>query len=110
MPDHLTDIPYDPDRLRTMIAEGRTAGEITTELHLSPHTLMEHVVMLQEIDRRVYLIEGLFDDPKKPKPSLRMEGIVFHKEVLEKIGFEPGDAFEMKASGRRIIFEKITID
>lgn len=103
-------IPYNPDKLRAMIAEGRTAREITIQLKISPHTLMELLIMLQEIDRRIYIIEGLFDHSEKGKPKFRKEGIVFHKEVLEKIGFKPGDAFEMRASGNRIILEKIEAD
>jgi hypothetical protein len=103
-------IRYDPDKLRKMIAEGRTAKEITTEFRISPYALREHLVMLQEIDKKVYVIEGLFDHSDKEKPKYRKEGIVFHKEVLEKIGFKPGDAFEMRAIGNRIILEKIMGD
>lgn len=99
---------YNPDKLRKMIREGKTAKEITTEFRISPYTLMEHLVMLQEIDQKVYIIKRLFDHLEEGKPKLRKEGIVFHKEVLEKIGFKPGDAFEMRASGNRIILEKIT--
>ena len=110
MSSHNNSIPYDPDKLRAMIEEGRTAREIAPELGISPHTLMERLVMLQEIDRKVYIIQGLFDYTEKEKPKFRKEGIVFHKEVLEKIGFKPGDAFEMRVSGSRIVLDKIEVE
>jgi len=100
-------IRYDPDKLRKMIEDGKTAGEIAAELGITPYRLREFLVMLQEIDHKVYVIRGLFDYSEKEKPEYRKEGIVFHQEVLEKIGFEPGDAFEMRASGNRIVLEKV---
>jgi hypothetical protein len=93
-----------------MIEGGCTAREIMLELRISAFTLMEQLVMLQEIDRKIYITEGLFDDPEKEKATFRKAGIVFHKEILEKIGFRPGDAFEMRALGSRIILDKITRD
>lgn len=103
-------IRYDPDKLRKMIEEGKTAKEIIKEFKISPYTLWEHLVMLQELDKKVYFIEGLFDHGEKEKPKLETEGIVFSKEMLEKTGFEPGDAFEMKVEEDRIILRKITDD
>jgi hypothetical protein len=66
--------------------------------------------MLQELDRKVYFIEGLFDHGEQETPRLEKEGIVFSKEMLEKTGFEPGDAFEMKVEEDRIILKKISSD
>jgi hypothetical protein len=110
MSNHNNSGPYNPEKLRAMIKGGMAAREIMNELRISPHALMENLVMLQELDRNVYIIEGLFDYPEKRKSKFRKEGIVFHKEVLEKIGFKPGDAFEMRASGSQIILDKIRID
>jgi hypothetical protein len=93
-----------------MIREGKTANEITAEFHMTPYTLLEQLIMLQEIDQRVYIIKGLFNHPEKEKQKFRKEGIVFHEEVLEKIGFKPGDTFDMRAIGNRIILEKIAED
>lgn len=98
---------YDPDKLRRMIREGKTAKEITTEFRTTPYELMQQLVMLQELDQKVYIIKGLFDNSEKEKQKFRKEGIVFHEEVLEKIGFKPGDAFEMRALGNQIILENI---
>jgi hypothetical protein len=100
-------IRYDPDKLRTMIEEGKTAAEITKSFRISPYTLREHLVMLQELDKKVYFIKGLFDHSEKEKPKFKKEGIVFSKEILEKTGFEPGDAFEMTVEKDRIILKKI---
>ena len=99
---------HPPDKLREMIEAGRTAREITTEFGISSSTLMEYVLMLQELDRKVYLISGLFELSDSDKPHSRKEGIVFHREVLEKIGFKPGDAFAMRASSNQIVLEKIS--
>jgi len=100
-------IRYDPDKLRTMIGEGKTAAEILKEFQISPYTLREHLMMLQELDKKVYVVEGLFNNPEKEKPKFKSEGIVFSKKVLEKTGFEPGDAFEMTVEEDRIILKKI---
>jgi hypothetical protein len=100
-------IRYDPDRLRTMIEEGKTASEITKALRISPYTLREHLVMLQDLDKKVYVIEGLFDYSEKEKPKCHKEGIVFSKDMLDKTGFESGDAFEMTVEKDRIILKKV---
>lgn len=93
-----------------MIEAGKTALEIATEFDISLTHLMEHVVMLQELDQKVYVIEGLFEGSETAKSHFRKAGIVFHREVFEKIGFKPGDAFEMKASASRIILDKIPLE
>jgi hypothetical protein len=103
-------IRYDPDKLRKMIEEGKTAQEIQEEFSISPYTLREHLVMLQNLDRKVYMVEGLFNPSHKEKPKVPAEGIVFSKEMLEKSGFEPGDAFEMTVEDDRIILKKIASD
>lgn len=100
-------IRYDPDKLRKMIEEGKTAKEIMAEFKVSPFTLREHLAMLQELDRKVYFIKGLFDHHETEKPKFRKEGIVFSKEILEKTGFAPGDAFEMSVEDDKIILKKI---
>ena len=103
-------IRYNPDKLRKMIEEGKTAKEITQEFSISPYTLREHLVMLQEHDKKVYIIKGLFDHSETEKPKFRKEGIVFSKEILEKTGFEPGDAFQMTIEPDKIILKKIKSD
>ena len=100
-------IRYNPDKLREMIEAGKTAKEIEKEFRISPYTLREHLTMLQELDKKVYIIKGLFDYSQTQKPSIKKEGIVFSREILDKTGFEPGDAFEMKVEEDRIILEKI---
>lgn len=102
-------IRYNPDRLRQMIEDGYTAKQIMKECRISPYTLKEHLVMLQEKDKKIYMIKGLFDDPDAGKSGLvKKEGIVFSKEALKETGFEPGDAFEMRVEEDRIILKKIT--
>jgi hypothetical protein len=103
-------IRYNPDKLRKMIEEGKTAKEITKEFNISPYTLREHLAMLQDLDKKVYILEGLFDHSETHKPKHKKEGIVFSRELIEKAGFEPGDAFEMEVKDDRIILKKIQKD
>jgi len=99
-------IRYDPDKLRKMIDEGKTAKEITQEFQISPYTLREHLVMLQNLDKKIYVIKGLFDYSQEKKSKVKKEGIVFSKEMLEETGFSPGDCFEMTVEEDRIILKK----
>jgi hypothetical protein len=103
-------IRYDPDKLRNMIEDGKTAKEIQEAFSISPYTLREHLVMLQELDKKVYVVKGLFGPSREEKPKVKTEGIVFSKAILEKTGFEPGDAFEMTVEDDRIILKKIESD
>jgi len=103
-------IRYDPDKLRKMIKEGKTPKEITEEFNISPYTLREHLTMLQELDKKVYIVKGLFDHSETQKPKIKKEGIVFSKEILEKTGFTPGAAFEMTVEEGKIILKKTQND
>ena len=100
-------IRYDPDKLRKMIEKGMTAKEITKALKVSPFTLREHLVMLQELDNKIYVIDGLFNYSQAETSKVKKEGIVFSKEMLEKTGFTPGDCFEMSVEDDRIILKRI---
>jgi hypothetical protein len=99
-------IRYDPDKLRKMIEEGKTAKEITKEFKISPYTLREHLVMLQNLDKKIYVVKGLFDYSQAEESKVKKEGIVFSKEMFEKTGFSPGDCFEMTVEEDRIILKK----
>ncbi len=99
-------IRYDPDKLRKMIEDGKTAKEITQEFQISPYTLREHLVMLQNLDKKIYVIKGLFNYSEVEEAKVKKEGIVFSKEMLEKTGFSPGDCFEMTVEEDRIILKK----
>lgn len=103
-------IRYNPDKLRQMIEEGKTVKEILKEFKISPYTLREHLAMLQDLDKKVYIIKGLFDHSETEKPKIRKEGIVFSKEILDKTNFEPGDAFEMTVEDDKIILKKVKSD
>ncbi len=100
-------VRYDPDKLRKMIEKGMNAKEITKEFKISPYTLREHLVMLQELDKKIYVVEGLFDYSKKEKLNVKKEGIVFSNKMLKKTGFSPGDAFEMTVKDDKLILKKI---
>ncbi len=100
-------IRYDPDRLREMIAKGMHAKEITKAFKISPYTLREHLIMLQELDQKIYVIKGLFNYSLEEEAKVKKEGIVFTKEMLDKTGFMPGDCFEMEVEEDRIILKKV---
>ena len=100
-------IRYDPDKLREMIEKGMNAKEITNELKISPFTLREHLAMLQERDKKIYVINGLFDYSPAEKSKVKKEGIIFSKEMLEKTGFTLGDCFEMIVEKDRIILQRV---
>ena len=100
-------IRYNPEKLREMIEQGKTAKEITKEFKISPYTLREHLVMLQDLDKKIYVVEGLFDYSQDEKPKIKKEGIVFSKEMLEKTGFSLGDCFEMTVEEDRIVLKRI---
>ena len=99
-------IRYDPDKLREMIAKGMTAKEITKAFKISPYTLREHLMMLQDLDKKIYVIKGLFNYSQVEEAKVKKEGIVFSKEMLEKTGFTPGDCFEMVVEKDSIILKK----
>lgn len=101
-------IRFDPDRLRQMIAEGKTAREITEALKISRYTLMEQLVMLQDIDRKVYAVKGLVKSPEKEHGH--KEGIIISKKLKEKICFSPGDSFEVIVEDDQIILKKVKGD
>ena len=100
-------IRYNPDKLREMIAQGKTAKEITKEFKISPYTLREHLVMLQDLDKKIYVIKGLFNYSQQEEARVKKEGIVFTKEMLEKTGFTPGDCFEMTVEKDKIVLKKV---
>jgi hypothetical protein len=100
-------IRFKPEKLREMISEGKTAKEIMKEFKISRFTLREHIAMLQDRDKKIYFVQGLFENPEETQKPTTKDGIVFSKELLKKVGFSPGDAFEVVTEGDRIILKKI---
>lgn len=100
-------VRFKPEKLREMISDGKTAKEIMKELKISRFTLREHIAMLQDRDHKIYFVQGLFDNPEEAKKPAIKDGIVFSREFLEKVGFTPGDAFEVVTEKDRIILKKI---
>ncbi len=98
---------YKPDKLRKLIQEGKTANEILDVLGISPWTLKEHLLMLQQRDKKAYEIEGLYDRDGEKRLSYVNEGIIFSSEMLRQTGFDAGDEFEMIVEPDRIILKKL---
>jgi hypothetical protein len=100
---------YDPDKLRELINEGKTAKEIMKELKIARYTLNEHLLMLQREDKKVYNVSGLFDfsDEKKQKNKVKKyEGIYISPKLLEQSGLEPGDTYEVTIEKGKIVLRK----
>ncbi|MDA3918775.1 MAG: AbrB/MazE/SpoVT family DNA-binding domain-containing protein [Deltaproteobacteria bacterium] len=74
-------IRYNPEKLRKMIEDGKSAKEITKEFKISPYTLREHLMMLQDLDKKIYVIKGLFNYSQEREVKIKKEGIIFSKEM-----------------------------
>jgi len=100
---------YQPERLKQMIDEGKTAREIMKELGVSRFTLKEHLQLLQRRDKQVYTIEGLFEDEEQRRRTIKSRrGKILPPPTLSEKKFKPGDAFEMEERDGRIILRKLT--
>jgi len=100
---------YDPDRLRKLIKQGKSAKEILEELDISIWSLREHLLMLQHEDKIYYEVPGVFEyeELQRRHPTYKREGMVLSRKMLDKTGFKPGDEFEMIVEKDRIIFRKL---
>ena len=76
-------IRYDPDKLRKMIEDGKTAKEIGEEFSISPYTLREHLVMLQNLDKKIYVVEGLFDYSKEKTAKVKKLLKAFGRKITQ---------------------------
>ena len=98
---------FRPDKLRSLIQQGKNASEIMKELSISSWSLREHLLLLQRQDNKYYEVEGLLSDDWHNQPHQIQEGIIFSPKMLEKTGFKPGDEFEMIVEKDRIILKKV---
>jgi hypothetical protein len=82
-------IRYNPDKLREMIEAGKTAKEITKAFQISPYTLREHLVMLQELDKKIYVVKGLFDYSQAEQPKVKKEESSLPRRCSKKPAIHP---------------------
>ncbi len=100
---------FQPEKLRQMIDQGKTAREIMKELGISRFTLKEHLLLLQRRDKQAYTIEGLFEDEEQRRRTIKFRrGKILSPPTLAEKKFKPGDAFEMEERDERIILRKLT--
>jgi hypothetical protein len=100
---------YKPDKLRRLIADGKTAREILKELRISRHTLKEHLFLLQRDDKTYYEIPGLMEDEAEFRRIIkRRRGVVHPHGALGHSDFKPGEAFELIEEDGRIILRKLS--
>ncbi|MBS3779366.1 MAG: AbrB/MazE/SpoVT family DNA-binding domain-containing protein [Desulfovermiculus sp.] len=100
---------YSPDLLRSKIAEGKTAKQIMKEFGISRFTLKEHLLLLQERDKKYYEVPGLLEDQEAALRIVkRRRGTVCSPATLVLPNFRPTDAFEMhEDEDGRIVLVKL---
>jgi hypothetical protein len=100
---------YRPDLLRRRIEEGKTARQIMKEFGISRFTLKEHLLLLQQRDRKYYEIPGLLEDQEAALRIIRRRrGTVCSPATLVLPNFRPADAFEMhEDEDGRIVLVKL---
>ena len=102
---------FDASKLEELIKQGKNAKEIMQKLDISRWTLKEHLLILQNRNKKYYEIPGLFDDAGGERTAksvhYQREGVIFSAKMLEKTGFQAGDEFEMIVEKDRIILKKI---
>ena len=99
---------YRPDLLRKLILEGKTARQIMKELGISRFTLKEHLLLLQQRDKKYYEIPGLLEDQEAALRIIRRRrGYVCSPATLCLPNFRPTDAFEMSEEDGRIVLTKL---
>ncbi len=100
---------FNPDRLRNMIGQGKTARQIMKELGISRFTLKEHLLLLQRKDKQYYEIPGLLEEQEAALRTIRRRrGYVCSPATLCLPNFRPTDAFEMsEEEDGRIVMTKL---
>lgn len=99
---------YNPDKLRRLIREGKTAKQIMKELSVSRFTLKEHLLLLQRKDRTNYDIPGLLEDQEAAKRMIkRRHGYICTPGSLYLPAFRSADTFEMIEREDRVILKKV---
>ncbi|MDZ7761462.1 MAG: AbrB/MazE/SpoVT family DNA-binding domain-containing protein [Desulfovermiculus sp.] len=100
---------YNPELLRKKIAQGKTARQLMKDFGISRFTLKEHLLLLQQKDKRYYEIPGLLEDQEAAMRIVRRrKGTVCSPSTLVLPNFRPADAFEMyEQDDGRVVLEKI---
>lgn len=99
---------FNPDVLRKLIREGKTAKEIKNAIGISHHTLKEHLTLLKKQDKTEYEVRGMKEAEEQSRAVIRRrKGYVcaFDSDCLPDFRF--ADAFEMFESDGRVFLKKI---
>ena len=100
---------FQPDRLRQLIQEQKTAKEIMKALSISRFTLKEHLLLLQRQDKINYYIPGLIEDQLEARRTIRRRsGYICSPGSYYLPTFSSSDTFEMIERGDRVILKKIS--
>jgi len=99
---------FNPEKLRHLIKEEKTAQEIMKELSISRFTLKEHLLLLQRKDKINYHIPGLIEDQLDAKRMIkRRRGYICSPGSNYLPAFRSSDSFEMIEREDSIILKKI---
>lgn len=101
-----TKATYNPNKLRELILEGKTAPEIMAALGLSSVTFKAHTTKLMFEDKKFYEIPGMSTRSRSTRPSYRTNGILISKNMLEGLPFAQGDKFTIKVEEGNLILVK----
>ena len=99
---------FNPDVLRDLIRQGKTAKEITKQLGISHYTLKEHLFLLNKQDKTEYEVRGMKEAEEQDRRVVRQrKGYVcaFDSDCLPDFRFS--DTFEMFESDGRVFLKKI---
>lgn len=79
---------FDPDKLRTLIENGKTFSEIKDELKVTPATLKSHLLKLIQLDGKVYEIPEM--GTRSFNPKVTKNGLKLSKQKVDALGFTEG--------------------
>jgi hypothetical protein len=79
---------FDPDRLRTLIEDGKTFSEIKDELKVTSATLKSHLLKLIQLDGKVYKIPEM--GTRSFNPKVTKNGLKLSKQKVDDLGFTEG--------------------
>ena len=109
MPRKAFSIKFRPEKLKELIDKGLTARQIMKELGISRFTLKEHLLLLEQQEKKVYLVPGLLEEEEQRKRIVKFRrGRIFSPSALAESDFKPGDAFEMEEREGKTILRKLS--
>lgn len=98
---------FNPDKLRTMISEGKNANEIMAAFDIKKPALKLFQARLMNIDQQFYAIPGLEERAVGSQVEFKKGGIKLSPVRLEGFGFKLGSKFNIVKQGNDILLKSI---